>query len=67
MILLRTLLPIGCIAMNAVCSFATDAYISILKPETCGNANGELIAGLQGGVIYNPLTYAWSTGANTQT
>ncbi|MBK6831754.1 MAG: hypothetical protein IPG92_13885 [Flavobacteriales bacterium] len=66
MILFRTLLPIGCMALNALCSFATEAYISILKPETCGNANGELIAGLQGGVIYNPLTYAWSTGATTQ-
>ncbi len=48
-------------------AWATNAYISQVKPETCGHANGELVAGLQGGVIYNPLTYAWSNGATTPT
>ncbi|MBL7941114.1 MAG: T9SS type A sorting domain-containing protein [Flavobacteriales bacterium] len=63
-ILRSTLLAFGLI--SASCAFATSAGISVLRPETCGNANGELFAQLQGNPIYEPLTYAWSNGATTQ-
>ena len=45
---------------------AASAYIGILKPETCGNSNGELSAYLSGTPIYQPLSYLWSNGATTE-
>ena len=47
---------------------ALNAVIGISKPETCGNANGELAAYLTGGgTVYQPLSYLWSNGGTTET
>ena len=46
---------------------ALTASIGTVKPETCGNANGELAAYLTGGgTVYQPLSYLWSNGGTTE-
>jgi uncharacterized repeat protein (TIGR01451 family) len=57
--------------MAAIClafvSNAATAYITVGKPETCGNSNGEMYAGISGSGSVSPYTYMWSNGATTQT
>ena len=56
------------VASIHVCSVsAASAYINVLRPETCGNSNGEMQAGMSGSGSVPPYTYLWSTGATTPT
>ena len=55
-----------CFAVSTLSGFSVTAYIQEVKPETCGNANGELRAALSGSPVVQPLTYMWSTGATTE-
>ena len=59
---LHALLAAACL------SFATNAataVINIIKPETCGNSNGELNAYISGSGAVGPYTYLWSNSATT--
>ena len=44
---------------------SATAVINIIKPETCGNSNGELNAYISGSGAVGPYTYLWSNNATT--
>jgi hypothetical protein len=46
---------------------AATANIMVLKPETCGNSNGEMYAYMSGSGSVAPYSYLWSNGATTGT
>ncbi|MBK9148038.1 MAG: hypothetical protein IPM12_09525 [Flavobacteriales bacterium] len=56
--------------MAAIClafvSNAATAYITVMKPETCGNSNAELSCNISGSGAVAPYTYLWSNGSTTQ-
>ncbi|MBK8228274.1 MAG: T9SS type A sorting domain-containing protein [Flavobacteriales bacterium] len=59
---LQVLLAAACLSYLA---HSATAVISIIKPETCGNSNGELNAYISGSGAVGPYTYLWSNNATT--
>ena len=53
--------------VGAAAALAATAHITVLKPETCGNSNAELQAGMSGSGDVPPYTYLWSNGPTTET
>ena len=65
---MSTILRTAILAFVLVCAsaaYSATAYITVLKPETCGNSNGEMQAGISGSGSITPYTYLWSNGATT--